>query len=165
MQVSWFSFKRDVTYTVTLALFISRVLGRDWADLSLSRGLSWNISRSIYNPLRCWPLLACYRAKISAAPYNLASCMKNLPSRFLARFLPKPSPIASHLAIPCEINEIAPHENASWQIRPRLEAHYYRIMRWATSGPGTSLNYAECKLKRVANPGKKKQLWSGTLYF
>lgn len=71
-------------------------------------------------------------------------------SRFLARFLPKP-PIASHLAIPCDINEIALHENASWQIRPRLEAHYYRIIRWATSGQRISLNYAACKLKRVAN--------------
>lgn len=131
------------------ALFTSRLLGRDRAGC-LFCGLLRNISRSIYNPLRCWPLLARYRVKISAAPCNLASCMKNLPSRFLARFLPKP-PIASHLAIPCDINEITPHENASRQIRPRLEAHYYRIMRWATSGQGTSLNYAACKLKRVAN--------------
>lgn len=124
MQVLWFSFKRATSRIPSLsALFISRLLGRDQANLSPVA--SWNISRNIYNPLRCRPLLARYRAKISVVPYKLASCMKNLPSRFLARFLPKLPPTASHLAIPCEINEIAPHKNASWQIQPRLEAHYY----------------------------------------
>lgn len=100
-------------------------------------------------------LLARYRVEISVAPCNLISCMKNLPSHFLAHFLPKPPPImASHLAISCEINEIAPHENASWQIRPRLEAHYYRIMRWTTSGP-EHLLITRYKLKCAANQDKK----------
>lgn len=91
------------------ALFTSRLLGRDRVDVSFAA--SREIYRGAFITLRCRPLLARYRVKISAALYNLASCMKNLPSRFLARFLPKP-PIASHLTIPCDINEIALHENA-----------------------------------------------------
>lgn len=68
-----------------LALSLFSSLWEEIGQISLSH-LScgaWNISRSIYNPLRSRPLFARYRTKISAALCNSASCMKNrLPGAF-----------------------------------------------------------------------------------
>lgn len=108
---------------------------------------TWNISRSIYNPLRSRPLFARYRTKISAALRNFASCMKNLlPGAFPGAFPPETD--IGHVSS-FRVKLTRSHENASRQIRPRLEAPYYWIMRWTTSGQRTSLNYAACKLKRL----------------